>query len=82
MKDLKHVQNLDQGEKGEFSEHEGNPGSKDIVNYYRIIVIILFSCYRLSSLSCTRMFVNTYGNLRHPLSLENRTNFDCELLGS
>ena len=46
VKDLTHVQNLDQGEKGEFSEHEGNPGSKDIVNYYRII---FFSYYRLSS---------------------------------
>ena len=56
MKDLKCVQNLDQGEEGE-SEHEGNPGSKDIVKYYRYYFVFLLQIIIFIIL---RMFTNTY----------------------
>ena len=52
MKDLKCVQNLDQGEEGE-SEHEGNPGSKDIVKYYRYYFVFLLQIIIFNHVECT-----------------------------
>ena len=53
VKDSTHVQNLDQGEKGEFSEHEGNPGSKDIVKYYRYYFVFLLQIIIFNHVECT-----------------------------